>query len=308
MHSTAAGDIWFWGLALAIAALTSLYLGFRNLKRARTIEDTPTARVRSAHQGYVELSGTARLMENDEMRAPLTGAPCCWWRYRVETKQGKHWKTLDSGASDALFLLDDGDGLCILDPEGAEITPADRSIWHGGSRRPGNRNPKRVRITGRLFNWGGGVHLSIGLGGFRYTEERLYAGEPIYAIGHFKTLDDVDHGAARSELQRAILADWKHNQAQLMQRFDRNGDGHIDAREWELARRTAYHQAKREYQARLEKIIPHTLSRPRDRRQPFLVSALEEFGLVRRHKRHAVFGLAGFFLAGGAAAWLFAQL
>lgn len=48
----------FYGLIFSIViALTLFSLMFYYLKRARLIEDTPTSRIRSAAQGYVELIG-----------------------------------------------------------------------------------------------------------------------------------------------------------------------------------------------------------------------------------------------------------
>ena len=54
-------DPQFWMGVLAIAAPLLFYFGFRNWRVARLIDDTPVSRVRSAAQGYVELSGIAKL-------------------------------------------------------------------------------------------------------------------------------------------------------------------------------------------------------------------------------------------------------
>ena len=49
------GEFWlFFSLAMLLSA-AGFYFAFRYLTRARIIEDTPTARVRSAQQGYLEL-------------------------------------------------------------------------------------------------------------------------------------------------------------------------------------------------------------------------------------------------------------
>jgi len=55
---------------LAVTALVAFYLSFRYWYRARLIEDVPTARIRSAPQGYVELEGTGQPLET----APLISA------------------------------------------------------------------------------------------------------------------------------------------------------------------------------------------------------------------------------------------
>ena len=48
-------DAWFWVLNLGAAVIGGGWFAFRFLHVARVIEDTPTSRVRSAAQGYVEL-------------------------------------------------------------------------------------------------------------------------------------------------------------------------------------------------------------------------------------------------------------
>jgi hypothetical protein len=77
-HAVAgASALEFWLSAVLIAAL-AVYLLRRGLDafwRLRTIADIPTARIRSAPQGYVELAGHA-LAHRASVTAPLTELPC----------------------------------------------------------------------------------------------------------------------------------------------------------------------------------------------------------------------------------------
>ena len=57
-------------------------IAYATLARKRLIEDTPTSRIRSAPQGFVELAGVAGVFEGEPIIAPLTQRPCCWYRYR----------------------------------------------------------------------------------------------------------------------------------------------------------------------------------------------------------------------------------
>jgi len=297
------GELLFWAIALGGASLFGFYGAFRHLRLARLIEDTPTAKVRSAPQGYVELIGQAQLMEGDSILAPLTRTDCCWWRYKIERRTGNNkWAVVERGLSDTLFLLRDDTGECILDPEGAEITPTDRSVWYGHSKYPKDRFPTRYRVNDPVFK--GLLKLTAAFGDYRYTEERILPGDEIYVLGLFKTLDDVDHLQNRGEMARALLREWKQDHAALLARFDRNKDGRIDDREWELARRTAYHQAERQYRQQMEGQILHTLSATQSRRRPFLLSALPQFELARRYRRRSILYLLLFFGAGGLAVLL----
>ncbi len=71
IHADQAGIIFFLGLMVILCAV-SLYGIFRFFHRYRMIADTPTSRIRSAHQGYVELEGEGRLMQGRPIISPLS--------------------------------------------------------------------------------------------------------------------------------------------------------------------------------------------------------------------------------------------
>ncbi|MEQ1439477.1 GIDE domain-containing protein [Fontimonas sp. SYSU GA230001] len=284
-----AEEFWLWTAAGLAAAVIGFASAFIALHKARLMENTPTSRIRSAAQGYVELEGTARLLPGEEIRAPLSGRTCCWWRYRVQKYESRwrngrrsgEWRTIDSGTSDALFLLSDPTGDCIVDPHGASVQPSIRQSWRGHTPRP-NFVPDKIP-------W-------LQFGDYQYEEERLQIGDPLYALGAFRTQTahlQLDETADVNEL----LRDWKADQKGLLARFDADGDGRIDAREWETARRAAIAQVR---QAHLERSLDpdiHVLSRPGDGR-PFLLSTLAQQDLVRRHRWIAAAALTGSILAG----------
>ena len=63
-------------------------ISFITLHRKRIIEDTPTSKIRSAAQGYVELVGYGQLMDGQPIVAPpLTGTICTWYDYSVDEHQ-----------------------------------------------------------------------------------------------------------------------------------------------------------------------------------------------------------------------------
>ncbi len=296
----------FWALTLASAAtaLVGLYLIVHYLRHVRTIADTPTAKVRSAHQGYVELAGMATRMEGDPILAPLTGQECCWYRYKIERRGDKHWRTIEKGSSEHLFLLRDNTGNCIIDPDGADITPGHTHVWQGNSSTPsayaGNSvGPGKFWKLSTILN----RHVTNG-SRYRYTESRIHERDPLYAIGQFKTLDEMDHMQQRGEITRELLRDWKQQQAELLLEFDRNRDRHIDPEEWEQVRRKAATQAHTEQQQLLGDNTLHTLSDTGSRQQPFLLSSLPEFDLVRRYRLFVHLATAAFFLGGSLGVWL----
>src|SRR3569832_531284 len=73
-------------MVVIVVAVGAFIATFVSLRRARLIEDTPTSRIRSAAQAYVELEGEAVMMEGVPIIAPRTLLPCAWFRYRVEER------------------------------------------------------------------------------------------------------------------------------------------------------------------------------------------------------------------------------
>ncbi len=299
-------SFWIWCAALSLLGLISLYFAFRNLHRARLIEDTPTSRIRSAHQGYVELIGEAANMQGEPVLAPLSGLPCCWWRYRVERKHDKGWRVTQSGVSESLFILRDDTGECIIDPDRAKVTPSGKTVWYGPNATPGappDRGAGTQHSQTQLFGLPVSVNTTFG-SNYRYTEETIIPGDPLYAIGLFASVGETDHQAMREAQIKERLSQWKADHPSLLKRFDRNRDGQIDQDEWELARRSARSEVLREQMRETQQAI-HTLSDAGSQRRPLLISTRDEFDIVRNYRRWALAMLIGFFLLGGLVVWMF---
>ena len=276
---------WFILALLVLATGTAFYFIWRSLHRARIIEDTPTARVRSAHQGYLELEGEGRLLDGTPIVAPLTGTHCLWYRYRIQHRESHRdsrghsrttWNTIQSGVSDGLFALDDGTGRCIIDPDGAEVVTVTNDVWYGHDVFPRQGPPASK-------SW-----FRLGSGDYRYTEERLMPG-PVYALGWFNTVRTAQ-GDVNSEVA-LLLRDWKSDQSGLLSRFDRDGNGIIDAGEWDAAREAALQEVIRLRSHRPHAPASHVLARAPSGRHPFLISAVPQQVLTARFRRRALIAL-----------------
>jgi hypothetical protein len=291
----------------ALFAVVAFYAAFTGLRRARNIEDVPTARIRSAPQGYVELIGTAHSLDGEPIIAPLSRTSCCWYRFRVERRGDKGWRPVESGSSDGIFLLRDDTGDCVIDPDGAEVTTRHSRSWFDNGDGWGGhgvhmRLPSLGRTADTVVEVGGKLMSGLGgMGDYRYTEAVIVDGDPLYAIGRFHTVGPAERAATVRELTGAILREWKQHPETLRQRFDTNNDGQIDGDEWERARAAAEQAALEDYAAQFSGGELHTLKKPSDRRL-FLLSNLPEFGLLRRYRWRMRLGFAAFLLLGSALA------
>ncbi|CDH43954.1 MAG: hypothetical protein IPL59_11000 [Candidatus Competibacteraceae bacterium] len=248
-------------LAAAVAgAYGALYFG----RRAWRLADTPIARIRSAPQGYVELYGRARLMDGPPILAPLSHLPCAWYSYRIEERSANgRWWPVDSGESDSLFLLDDGTGRCVIDPDRAHFVKTRRDVWYASES--GMRS-----------------HALWGIGAaYRHVEQRIMPGEELHAIGGFRTVGGLREAPDTRREVAELLERWKRD-PKRMALFDRRRNGRVDPDEWEAARRAAEKQVRRQQRQQATEPDVHLLADTGDPTRPFIIAAFrEEDRLIR---------------------------
>ena len=240
-----------WQISFVLIGLTSFWAWHANLKRYRIVADTPTSRIASAPQGYIELVGRGRQPPGDGLVSPLSGLPCLWYRYRVERKNGDRWEYVESGVSHDTFGVSDGSGQVLVDPEGAEILTSHKQVSNSG--------------------------------GYRKTEWTLIEGETIYVIGEHVTLGGPNAMLDKKADLTTLLAEWKQDKTALLARFDADRDGEISLDEWERARQAASDEVDRAHlDIRLKDGI-HLMRKPAHGR-PFLIANREVTALVRHFR------------------------
>ena len=241
---------WLW--CLGSMAVVSLFAWYSTLYRLRAISGTPTSRIGSAAQGYVELVGHGEV-HVAPILSRYSNLPCLWCRYKLERRHSnnKGWNTEEQGENCAPFIINDGTGKCVVDPQGAEILTRHKDSWTKGE--------------------------------YRYTEWKLLDIDFIYTIGEFKTVGGSNTTLTQDELVKQVLSEWKMNNDDLLKRFDLNNNGVLDMQEWMLARSAA----KREAENRLNEAlaVPDTnfMLQPHDGRL-FLISNLDQDKLALRYK------------------------
>lgn len=252
-------------LALVLVAVLAVAAWVMSFRRWRAMGDTPTSRIASAAQGYVELVGQGRNIPEFPVLSHLTQLPCLWYRYVVDERTSNNkWKRVASGRSTESFVIDDGSGMCLVDPEHAEVIPRRKETWYKND--------------------------------FRYTEWLILPQDTVYLLGEFVTIGGANVQLDPKQDVAELLAEWKRNRPQLLARFDLDRDGEIGADEWILARS----QARREVGKRHNEIRTqpgtHMVQKPRDGRL-FLISNSDPSKLARRYRNWAWLHLAVFLAA-----------
>ena len=271
--------------------LAAFYYGFVYYKRALVIEDTPPSRIRSAAQGYVELQGRGEHMDGPPIVAPLSNMPCTWFRYKVEKLGDRRSYVMESGTSDELFVLVGETGRCVIDPENAHVIPTVKKVWYAATHPPSQ------------FSQQGGFFNRLGAR-YRYIEERMHPGDPLYAIGWFKSVGGYDGDFNTRDEVRALLARWKADPKFLLKNFDRNKDGQIDMQEWERVRKAAVQVVRKEQASRSTQAPTHVMTKPTDSNYPYVLSSMPQRQLVPRLRVYAVLLFVGCLLSGALAVWM----
>lgn len=261
-----------WLICLSIMAAISILAWLSALNRLRAIRDTPTSKIASAAQGYVELTGRGHPFGEPPLLGQLSRLPCLWYRYKIERRESENkWKTTDSGESDDSFVLRDDTGECVVDPEQAEIFTQHRDQWRDGD--------------------------------YRYTEWKLIEHDSLYVIGQFRTEGGSNLEFNTREELGALLAEWKKDMPALLKRFDLDNNGTLDMQEWMLARSAARREvAKQMRQVQAQPDI-NIISRPRAG-ELFLISNLDQEKLSHRYLLWSWAHLAIFFGALGGIGWV----
>ena len=253
------------GLVPGLVAIFLFWRGFAAVRLKRLIENTPVSKIRSLAAGMVEVCG--RVERCYALVTPVTLTPCiyyCLRRYRRDNRNGK-WRLTSQRASGLLpFWLQDATGKVLIDPIAADLRPASRQEGSGEGLNSG--------FFGRESSPDNDV---------KWVEESIPEGETIYILG-FAAPRRIA-GDSLSEATAARLREVKGS-SELRQRFDQNGDGQIDADEWDETRRVIadevakIHLAGGRQRRKQEEAL--VIAAPRRRSLPFLIAQSLSEGAV----------------------------
>lgn len=207
------GDLLVVGFFLGLAMLG--FLGARSsLAQVRIMADTPTATIRGASQGRVELK--ARIPVDEPLVAPFSEEPCCFWHLTAERQFGPrgrtYWKEVGKACSGYDWLeLDDGTGQCLLPLPEATIK-SQKVIKHDFGE-PG------MSGLGKWFDKDTRDAMAR-YGPKRIIETRFDVDAQLYAIGLFQSLPSNttpfdDDWARRIVRQGAAAPGWASKLAKM---------------------------------------------------------------------------------------------
>lgn len=265
--------------------IACVYYAFKILGKMRFIRDTPTSKIRSAAQGYLELQGAGELMPGPPIMAPGSGLKCLWYEYTVEAlEQGQdysRWVTTLHQISDDCFYIRDETGVCVVDPHKAQIIPSRKSQWYG-------TNTKGYFSKGRI----------------RHTETVIDIAAPLLVIGEFKTIREADHELTASDNVGDLIRSWKKNYNKLLNQFDSNKDGELDRREWDVVLMAAEREVRQQQEERTHQTGVHVIAHPEKRGRPFVIAGKSQQSILWTYW----FRLSGITLVGLGALMVFFKL
>ena len=270
---------WFICIIFIVVAIYFFYNAARFLNYKRLIVDMPTSRISSAAQGYVELEGTGYLMQGLPIVMPGNQKPCLWYRKIIyefkNSGKEKVWTKIRDDISDDLFIIKDASGEAVIDPDDAMVTPSEKRTHY-------------TTNAGRRY---------------KHVDSWIPINSPLHVMGNFKTT-----GGSQGEFDmhadvRELIREWKQDSNLMLERFDTNNDGEIDLQEWQKVREEALEHVLNEH-AELRKLPPtNVIDATHDRRRPFLISAKDQFDIVRRWQMFEYLNFVLFFVFGSLAVW-----
>jgi len=261
-----------WVFSLGMIAAVGFFAWIAAFRRSRVIADTPTSKIASAAQGYVEIYGSATRAPEYEVKAILASQPCIWFRCVTYRKVGDDkWQEISRETSDSLFELNDSTGKCMVDPEHAEVITTHKRTSYDGQ--------------------------------YKYVEEQLFCSDNVYALGEFSTVGGANSTFDLNGDVNMLLTQWKQDKPALLKRFDLDGNGEIDLNEWQLARSAARREVEKQHRELRLQTGVHVMRQPASG-QLFLLSNLSPQKLKLRYALWSFFHLAMFFGGVGGAVWV----
>ena len=110
----------------------------------------------------------------------------------------------------------------------------------------------------------------------------IHPGETVYLLGQLTTLSRHYTDTDKRQATLHLLSDWKKDRTEMLQRFDKNGDGKIDQQELMLARQAAEIVVDNNHDHEYRLTASHIIEQTNDGR-PFIISSIPLKDLLNRY-------------------------
>lgn len=249
-----------------IFGLILTFMGFRGFSHHfmlyRTIQNTPTVKLVSAPQGFVEITGQVIESPAGLQVCPASNTKCAWWRYykyeliHKDHKGNEDWQRVEEASSYHPIYVDDGTATCHIAPIEATMYITRTSKWEIAKQ---------------------GKH-------YRYHEEFIFPAEKIYLLGSLETRNLTEQPKSPED----IISEWQLDPPEFYNRFDQNKDCHLASDEWQAIKSAAQLAATASQQDTIE----HKIVKPLGK-WPFIISTESETQLIRTVKLQALIAIFG---------------
>ena len=288
LHHFFMNDLFFWACIGTLGGVVAFIWGFIQLKKKHMIENIPTSKIRSMAIGLVEIKGKS--MDWMPLQAPFSQEQCVYFQYEVEelrrSKNRTYWASIHKGNSNhAPFYLEDETARVIVNPKGAEVDiPNSFTLKTGFLKDVPGHIVSFLDARGVRYKSFFGTHKTL-----RFTESHIGIHHVVYVLGVCKnnrTNLAKKHRRRVQEIIRKAKANPK-----VMAQFDTDGDGQIDAQEWELARQLINKKIHEKHAVSEEDKV--YIGEGEHRNQMFYISNKSEKQLVRELGTEAMLGVFG---------------
>ncbi|MFB9806104.1 E3 ubiquitin ligase family protein [Haladaptatus pallidirubidus] len=195
----------------SLVGAVMLWYGSKDIRTAyRILTNDPNDVQSLGDRTPVEVEGAAKA-EDGVLRSPFMDTECVAYEYEVKeernSKNGRHWRTVDSGRNHVPFRVEDETASALVDPRGADFRfKSERCI----DVRGGNKPPERVREFIAANDDVGCEDRTLDLKLFglktgkdrKYVEKRLDPGESVHVLGEARY--DSTAGSEAGEVNTVI--------------------------------------------------------------------------------------------------------
>jgi hypothetical protein len=158
--------------------LGSIFFGiaFNSYRKYRLVADTPTSKIRSAPQGYVEIKGTFETIDGSlNSKGPFSGEPCLWHYLELFESRDEDRTPIGGVPDPRPCLLTDETGACLVLASEAD------SLSNLPFEPYGSDTVEPLAPDSEQYN-----------GALTAEEYRIHTG-PGYALGRFMTPEIQKH-------------------------------------------------------------------------------------------------------------------